>query len=265
MDSPVPLDALPHAPEPVRAPSRWRLAAPSIVTLGNATCGFVAVVLLLGAVAQGPPTPAAIAPAAWAILAGWIFDMADGMVARLLRATSALGMQLDSLCDAVTFGFAPAILVAVAGGLSWGACLAGVVYLWAVLIRLARFNTEADDDGDHMDFKGLPSVAAAAIVAALVATAAHPAGLVGLPDGLAPAVAVALTAALPWLAVATAALMLSPWRYADAPKHYARRVLPRWHLAAFLAAAIVIGPAPFLFGYFTLYALIGAARGAVRP
>lgn len=238
------------------APSRMRLAIPSLVTLGNATCGFVAVVLLVRAQAQGLTTPEALVPAAWAILAGWGFDMADGPVARLLRASSAFGVQLDSLCDVLTFGFAPALLVATAGGLGWGACLAGLAYLWAVVIRLARFNTEADTDSAHLYFKGLPSPAAAALVAAALAA----------PGPAIAPLAIAPVLALPWvlpaIAVAAGALMLSTRRYPDAPKHYARGLLPRWHLAAFVAVAAIAGPALFLFGYFALYAVYGLVRGA---
>lgn len=266
MDTPATLES-PDAPAHASAPppSRLRLAVPSLVTLGNATCGFVAIVLLIAQASHGPLTAQALAPAALVILAGWIFDMGDGMVARLLKATSGFGVQLDSLCDAVTFGFAPAVLVAAAGGLGWGARLAGLIYLWAVLIRLARFNDEAADGDSHMYFRGLPSPAAAAIVAGCVATAAHPVGAIAWFGPLPAAVGAGLLAALPWLAVAAAALMVTTLRYADGPKHYARGWLPRWHLGVFAALMALVGPAAFLFGYFTLYAAWGAfSRGGSR-
>jgi hypothetical protein len=59
--------------------------------------------------------------------------------------------------------------------------------------------------------------------------------------------------------------MVTTLRYPDGPKHYARGWLPRWHLGVFAAVMALAGPAAFLFGYFTLYALWGAARrGAQR-
>jgi len=75
---------------------------PSLFTLMGLFSGFYAVI----AAVQGR-----YELAAWAILAAAIFDMMDGRVARLLNAETAFGAELDSLCDMVSFGLAPAVLV----------------------------------------------------------------------------------------------------------------------------------------------------------
>ncbi len=72
---------------------------------------------------------------------------------------SEFGAQLDSLCDAVTFGAAPAVIVwrfsdLLPHRLSWAI---GVVFALCVLIRLARFNVETEENDSHDKFDGLPS------------------------------------------------------------------------------------------------------------
>lgn len=100
------------------------------------------------------------------------FDMFDGQVARMARVTSDFGAQLDSLCDLVSFGVAPGILLVkmcpefaqVHREASW--CIAALFACCAAM-RLARFNVEMDEDedDDHLWFEGLPSPAAAAVIA----------------------------------------------------------------------------------------------------
>ena len=102
------------------------------------------------------------------------------MAARLTKQTSEMGAQLDSLCDAVTFGVAPAFLMLqfvrhehVGSGTEmpfefhprflW---TIGVLYALCAILRLARFNVETDEEDSHEHFSGLPSPAAAGAVAA---------------------------------------------------------------------------------------------------
>ncbi len=111
--------------------------------------------------------------AAWAILAAAVFDILDGRVARLLHAETDFGAEYDSLCDMLSFGVAPAILVyfwaLVHLGpdlhrLSW---LGGFFLVACAAIRLARFNTKLDVQ-DKRYFQGLPTPGAALLIALAV-------------------------------------------------------------------------------------------------
>ncbi len=75
---------------------------PTLLTLSNLAAGVVSIMFA----AEGRFTSAA-----WAIIAGIIMDMLDGRVARWTGATSQFGLELDSLCDLVSFGIAPGILM----------------------------------------------------------------------------------------------------------------------------------------------------------
>ena len=121
--------------------------------------------------------------AAMAIFIAMVFDALDGRVARLTRTQSAFGAEYDSLSDMVSFGVAPALVVYVwalkdfAGmqtvawlgpwlttKLGW---IAAFIYCACAALRLARFNTTLDI-ADKRFFQGLPSPAAACVVAGLV-------------------------------------------------------------------------------------------------
>jgi len=121
--------------------------------------------------------------AAMAIFVAMVFDGLDGRVARLTRTQSAFGAEYDSLADMVSFGVAPALVVYVwalqdfAGmktlpwlgpwlttKLGW---IAAFIYCACAALRLARFNTTLEV-ADKRFFQGLPSPAAACVVAGLV-------------------------------------------------------------------------------------------------
>ncbi len=153
---------------------------PTMLTLGNAVCGFGAITL---AAKLGPEVTSDkhLLVAALLIFLGMLFDMLDGSVARLMKQTSDIGAQLDSLCDAITFGVAPAFLMlqfirhqhhpespdlfaaAFPSRFLW---TIAALYVVCAIMRLARFNVETDDDDTHEYFSGLPSPAAAGAVAA---------------------------------------------------------------------------------------------------
>ncbi len=214
---------------------------PHLFTLGNAVCGFAAVVKL--SMLQFDATGGAIVNTAnlWQagalIVLAMVFDALDGGVARLVRSAGDFGGQLDSLSDAVSFGVAPALAVVVTNtvlftGPFWGKmawCFAAV-FASATLLRLARFNVEnAHDASDHQSFKGLPSPGAAGVVASLLVFIHYlqiPRGervrafLDGLVGGDSSAM---LTWALPFIAVGLAYLMVSNVPYV----HPASRGL-RW-------------------------------------
>ncbi|MFH1731861.1 MAG: CDP-diacylglycerol--serine O-phosphatidyltransferase [Planctomycetota bacterium] len=153
---------------------------PSLVTLGNLICGFAAIGL--ATVAQIRPVKMAtllkdVDPftiAGVLIFSAMIFDALDGKIARMANLTSEFGAQLDSLCDIVSFGVAPAYLVfleAVSKDLfqhSRYAWVCAVLYIICAALRLARFNVETEpDEESHRYFRGLPTPAAAGVIAGL--------------------------------------------------------------------------------------------------
>jgi len=143
-------------------------AVPSMLTLGNLLCGFHAVYFASKGTHQG------LELAAWMVFVAMVFDALDGAAARLTHAASKFGAELDSLADVVSFGVAPAFLVAVLSAhaelhhqrLVWMSCM---VYVVCAALRLARFNVQTGlDEESHRSFTGLPSPAAAGQVASLV-------------------------------------------------------------------------------------------------
>ncbi|MFA6472664.1 MAG: CDP-diacylglycerol--serine O-phosphatidyltransferase [Candidatus Latescibacterota bacterium] len=142
---------------------RVRQVIPSMFTLGNLLCGFLAV----ANVVEG--TRESLISAAWWIIIAAIFDALDGKVARLTGSASKFGIELDSIADVVSFGVAPAILFyrfafADAGKI----CLfLSFIFLAAGAIRLARFNVTAST-GNKNYFTGMPIPAAAGILASYV-------------------------------------------------------------------------------------------------
>ncbi|HUW57309.1 MAG TPA: CDP-diacylglycerol--serine O-phosphatidyltransferase [Planctomycetota bacterium] len=147
---------------------------PTLITLGSLFCGFGAIIL-----ATMPKTGVnqlvRIEFAAWLILAAMVFDALDGRVARMSGQTSEFGAHLDSLCDGISFGVAPAALAMSVlsefyqrwpARLIWVAC---IVYLVCAILRLARFNvTTQPEDEHHRSFVGLPSPPAAGMIASFV-------------------------------------------------------------------------------------------------
>jgi CDP-diacylglycerol--serine O-phosphatidyltransferase len=155
---------------------------PALLTLGNGICGFVAITYAskIGMLTPGDPDPLRsdefnFVWAGWFILFAMLFDMLDGYVARLSRTASKFGGELDSLCDAISFGVAPAFLVLKLGP-GWQPSaflhqlLAGIaaLYLACTVLRLARFNVDnTPDPSGHKRFRGLPSPGAAGCIASL--------------------------------------------------------------------------------------------------
>ena len=132
---------------------------PSLFTLANLFCGWACVVhAMKGDVVTAAPF----------IGFAVVLDMLDGRIARMTGTTSDFGVQLDSLADLISFGMAPAVLAFQWGLLPLGRMgwAAGFIYLTAAALRLARFNIQVVTDKRY--FVGLPSPAAAGLVAATV-------------------------------------------------------------------------------------------------
>lgn len=135
---------------------------PNILTTFGLFSGFFAIILA---------TKGQYGDAAIAIFVAMLWDGLDGRVARLTNTQSEFGAQYDSMADMVSFGIAPALLMyfwlfADLGKIGW---LGAFVYVAAGALRLARFNTQIGIE-DKRYFQGLPSPAAAALIAGMVWT-----------------------------------------------------------------------------------------------
>ena len=147
---------------------------PSLFTVANLLCGYYAcVAALIG-------TNEDFDHAAKAIGIAILFDTMDGRIARLTGTNTEFGKQFDSLADVVSFGIAPAILAYAwgfrsgfasmdgyqqLGEFAWLCCLA---FLICSAWRLARFNVKGMEPGGNKNFVGMPTPAAAGVVAAIV-------------------------------------------------------------------------------------------------
>ena len=103
-----------------------------------------------------------------AVLFAGLMDALDGRIARLIKGTSKMGKELDSLGDVISFGVAPALIMyfwnlQYLDKLGWFICL---IYVVCVALRLARFNINSDDEPSWRDnfFEGMPSPAGGMIV-----------------------------------------------------------------------------------------------------
>ncbi|MBN2023250.1 MAG: CDP-diacylglycerol--serine O-phosphatidyltransferase [Pirellulales bacterium] len=159
-------------------PLRTVAVFPTMFTLGNLVCGFFAIVVAANlerpgdeVLVLGPEESRHLLVSGWLIFLAMVFDALDGHVARLARTTSDFGAQLDSLCDMVTFGVAPAfLLVKMCPRFEFlhreAVWFIAAAYVICAALRLARFNVESTEpEEDHLTFSGLPSPAAAAAVA----------------------------------------------------------------------------------------------------
>lgn len=258
----------PAAPA-ARRRRRPRLIAvlPTLLTLANAACGFAAITVAAQVQAVGlaeiPADEAAgghLFVAALLIFAAMVFDAFDGSAARLLGQSSELGAQLDSLCDAVSFGVAPAFLMLQLvnhtfegqgelwfvwpGRVLWGAA---VLFVLCTILRLARFNVETDEEDDHAAFRGLPSPAAAAVVASvplvmngLLDLMAGDRGWTGWIDDVAAWLVAGVKLGLPVVTLAAAGLMVSGVPYPHVVNQTLRGRKSPWFLVKAVFAVVAV-------------------------
>jgi CDP-diacylglycerol--serine O-phosphatidyltransferase len=236
---------------------------PSLVTLLNAIFGFTAI----GMAAKGAtsdkiffqkPELTYFAMSGYMIFLAMVADVLDGRLARLSKSTSSFGGQLDSLCDMVSFGVAPAFLMlnlladrlmdiplanlAFAASASKVIWLCAAVYMACAAIRLARFNVEnEEDESAHMNFWGLPSPAAAGVVASIVVLQQHI-----LPDIVNKSTFLyrftenTILAALPFITLAAGLLMITRLRYPHLVNQFIRGKKPFANLIWGLVALLLI-------------------------
>jgi len=157
-------DTFDDAAQPANAPPRPRRKGlyilPNAISLAALFASFYAIVMAM----NGRFEAAAIG-----IFCAAVLDSLDGRVARMTNTQSAFGEQMDSLCDMVSFGLAPALIVYIWAlqGLGRFGWMAAFVYCAAAALRLARFNVNIGVV-DKRFFQGLPSPAAAALVMGLI-------------------------------------------------------------------------------------------------
>jgi CDP-diacylglycerol--serine O-phosphatidyltransferase len=244
---------------------------PNMFTVASIFCGFYAIVLCMDA-----PSPEDVRRAALSIFIGMFCDMFDGRVARLTRTQSEFGMQLDSLADVCSFGFAPGILLYrwALEDLGFIGLFAAFTYAACGALRLARFNVIAMHDksgGAGTYFVGLPiPLAAGAVVAAVLATYPYDRGAAGeilLPLGermggvaLVPSLALVGT-------FVVALLMVSTVRYRTfkkvRPSMISLSIIFVTALS-FLLVALVTKPAIGLSLVFIVYIAEGLFEHAIR-
>ncbi|MBI2306017.1 MAG: CDP-diacylglycerol--serine O-phosphatidyltransferase [Rhodocyclales bacterium] len=220
---------------------------PNLFTTAALFSGFFAIVMAM----QG-----SFEKAAMAIFVAMVLDGLDGRVARLTRTQSAFGAEYDSLSDMVSFGAAPSLVMYEwalkdLGRLGW---IAAFIYCAGAALRLARFNTTLEVM-DKRYFQGLPSPAAAALVAGFI--------WVAIDSGFAGADFPLLAAATTVFAGVT---MITNVRYYSFKDINLRKSVPFMAVAAIalVFALMALKPEVTLFGFFVVYALSGYAMAAWR-
>ena len=256
-----------------RIPIRRIPVLPTLLTLGNLFCGFASLGLVVKAASSGATSEDVFIHsmewAGWLILLAMVFDALDGKVARLARMTSEFGKHLDSLSDVVSFGVAPALIVKVlATNLSIFPRVAWVTSTMFVLcaaMRLARFSAETgQSDESHYYFSGLPSPAAAGLIASLVVMHFNlkaERGLSRIATKIEPIVQpfmVMLVHLMPLLAVILALLMISNIRYS----HMVNRMLSQKRPFDYLMRIIFVVLFAFLTKPFSLPLIFAAYMGS---
>ncbi len=236
---------LPDAALPRRHKGIYML--PNMITLAALFGGFYAIVMSM----NGRYDLATIA-----IFLSMVLDSLDGRVARLTNTQSAFGEQMDSLSDMVSFGAAPALIAyewTLRGLGRWG-WIAAFVYCACAALRLARFNVNTGVV-DKRYFQGLPSPAAAALVAGFIWLATE-ADLKGAELAW-PMFALTLYAGL------TMVTNVPFYSFKDLSM---KKSVPfaAIVLVALVIAVINIDPPTVLFGLFVVYALSGYVVYAVR-
>jgi CDP-diacylglycerol--serine O-phosphatidyltransferase len=219
---------------------------PSLFTILNGVFGFTAIIFagkgsgMLSAESQIPfftfGSTTYFAMSGYMILIAMVADMLDGRIARRVQSTSSFGGQLDSLCDIISFGVAPAFLMlnvleyqfasiglADESFLQRFIWLTAATYISCAAIRLARFNVEnEEDESAHMSFMGLPTPAAAGVIVSLIIF--HQETLATL----------AIICILPFVALGISILMVSRIRYPHILNQYLRGKKPFGYLIRLL-------------------------------
>lgn len=219
---------------------------PNLMTTGNLFFGFFAIIQAL---------KSNFLYGAYAIVAAAVFDLLDGRLARLTRSTSKFGAEYDSLCDLVSFGVAPAIMLYQwalnpFGRLGWIACF---LFATCGALRLARFNVQAGIVEKNY-FQGLPIPMAAGIVASSILAVQdlemEASGNIGLLI----------------MTVLLALVMVSNFRYRSFKDLDLKERMPFRYLLLGVGVIVVVAlrPEVMLFVLFFGYAILGAVFGVFK-
>jgi CDP-diacylglycerol--serine O-phosphatidyltransferase len=225
-------------------PSRYKIIIPNAITLSALFVSFIALVHTLSG---------NYLSAAWFVWYSSLLDILDGGAARLLKAYSPFGKQLDSLTDIVCAGLTPAILVYQVFFKNWG--IAGLLLSFCLLatvaMRLAGFNLKTGQDGEY--FRGVPSPVAANVLCSFIVFSKETWGEYRYPGFVAV------------LLIAVCFLMLTNTRYANTSFMMPSRILRSWQgwlvIGAFCLGLLFPGVA--LFGFFFMYIIFYTFRGYV--
>jgi len=220
---------------------------PNMITLLNLVSGFTALVFIING---------NIVVASWLIALAMVFDFADGMAAKLLRAWSETGKQLDSLADIVSFGIVPGVIVYYLSGDSaneWIRIVVASLLPVFAAIRLARFNAGPEQ---KEVFIGLPSPAAALAIISLVLSSENNGSFIatGITDS---------NAALFVYSAITALLMVAPLKMMSlkVKNLRLRENLNRYLLVVLSLMALVVLGFGGIFWIIPFYVLISLTAG----
>ncbi len=201
-----------------------RSIVPNLLTLANLFSGFTAIVHTANLEFE---------KAALFILMAAIFDMLDGAMARLFNSASEFGVELDSLCDAVSFGVAPSYMLYKAHFEQYGemGILLAAIPALAGVVRLARFNVKLNSYEDKKYFYGLPIPSGAlTIISYLI--------FFYLTDRIPENIKDYLT---PFVSFGVATAMVTMIKYHNIPKPTKRNFKESPLLLLAIAAAIILG------------------------
>ncbi len=219
---------------------------PNLMTMGNLFCGFYSI---LSSFKNDFKTAAIM------VVVAAVFDTLDGRLARLTRATSKFGAELDSLCDLVSFGVAPAMLMYQWALEPFGRLGLMACFLFAACgaLRLARFNVQIGIVEKNY-FQGLPSPMAAGIVAS---------SYLAFNDMQWPALG---SKSLLCMTILLAFVMVSNFRYRSFKDLDLKQRLPFRYLilGVIVLVLVALRHEVMLFVLFFSYALLGAIFGILR-
>ncbi len=217
---------------------------PNLFTTGNIFCGVYALSLILR------DDPALYTRAAWFLLLAMVFDFVDGQLARLYRATSSFGVELDSLADFLSFGVVTTILAYRVILEQFRGFGVGVAFLYIVFtaLRLARFNIQVDRE-EKTDFKGLPSPVASGVVLSFFIFIRH----FQLPWEI----------LIPFLMIVLSSLMVTNITYPTLLSLHLRKKQPFLYLVAIILMLVILIAIPpvGVFAAFMIYLGMGLYQG----
>ncbi|MEX0845928.1 MAG: CDP-diacylglycerol--serine O-phosphatidyltransferase [Balneolaceae bacterium] len=236
-----------------KPPVNKKIAVPSFFTLMNLFCGFLAIISISdGDFVRG----------AWLIALAGLFDVFDGLMARLADATSDFGIELDSISDMVSFGVAPGFLI-----YSWSLNELGFLGIMVSAlpplcgaVRLARFNVNARLQPTKDHFIGLPIPAQAIILGAFFLTFRESFELFSFLENGVNSVIIPFVVVISFLMVSTLPFDKIP-RF---DRHTIREQRGKFVLFVFYLILILLFKEYGLMAVFTIFMLKGIGTGTIQ-